>query len=608
MKTIERMDKGLHVFYTSQNLNGAYLNNDGVGKFQAFCDEQSYGTDDVREELAEEEEKYNNCGVLEFDQNFPHKTIRKERNPNQVLFTILKCLFEQEDIPKSGDWFDKFYPLNSPQNIPNNLALSDVDDAKEEENSNDTHVTYSTPLSALSGKRDPSQKKYFLDQCIFTVAKDAFTFATYIDQQKLVVFFQGEPTVTSGNGPHDRRRAHIVECDFDKKNIAKKSFAWNPYARTLYIGKESGGVAGPNTYLICAKQQQGSIPVSVNMASNEKVKYRTKKPKPSPFLESFLAYINPQENRTYSILWERIPDGDDDDDDDDAFLVFTIRNLEEREAKPLQVKADKLKKERDKCNSLHLKAIMGYHNKEFCYYTIIMLVEIEFGSQAKQLALFKRRFFEIKVKDKYREIKSLKSEDPLWIYMDSCLLYRTQLNGTILQIAYDVSKKVSHMSKDQLLVQVDCYQTKENIFTLSSSINIILPQRVDYLKKSNFAFTPNEDTIVVRVDGSSYHVINFRTKSYEKVILQPTGSVHKKHNPVTLRMDRVDWSMDLVGSAQIEKRLILCFRQRCCSKHRVIAQSRENHCVDFFKVTIDPTKPLANKLKEGSKDNTYVVE
>lgn len=125
--TIEKMDKQLHQYYSW--LGVPYINQEGVGKFQEFCDHNGFDTDNIEDEL---DGDMNNCQLLEFDAYFP-SDLQDEDAKKEELFNFLK---ECKDVNIDGIQDELDGDIDDSQLLELNLYFpSDLEDedAKKEE-------------------------------------------------------------------------------------------------------------------------------------------------------------------------------------------------------------------------------------------------------------------------------------------------------------------------------------------------------------------------------------------------------------------------------------------------------------------------------------------
>lgn len=94
------MDKGLEEYYKSIEVN--YFNDEGVGKFWEFCDENGFDDEDLEEELENDPE---DCMILEFDENFP----------------LEKALYYEHELLTFG--YIRRYLINNDQQIDFEIPL-----------------------------------------------------------------------------------------------------------------------------------------------------------------------------------------------------------------------------------------------------------------------------------------------------------------------------------------------------------------------------------------------------------------------------------------------------------------------------------------------------
>ena len=79
----KQVDKGLERYYGHKNTD--YLDDEGVGKFAQWCEENGYDTDTIAEEFNYPPE---DTSIVEYDDNFPSNKIGQEKI--QHIFNIFK--------------------------------------------------------------------------------------------------------------------------------------------------------------------------------------------------------------------------------------------------------------------------------------------------------------------------------------------------------------------------------------------------------------------------------------------------------------------------------------------------------------------------------------
>lgn len=91
MGTIERIDARLCQYHKENFSSSKYVDNNGIGKFQKFCDDNGYDSEAVRDELAADAD-IEDCQLVEFDDNFPCK-LKHPDDKKKEIFNLQKgCL------------------------------------------------------------------------------------------------------------------------------------------------------------------------------------------------------------------------------------------------------------------------------------------------------------------------------------------------------------------------------------------------------------------------------------------------------------------------------------------------------------------------------------
>eukprot|EP01084_Bolivina_argentea_P302259 521706_1 len=81
--SIKKIDAGLSRYYKLWQRD--YFDDEFIGKFEAACEEDGFGEEDIQEELQTSAEE---CMVLDFDDNFPGV---KNNNLESIFTVIKKC-------------------------------------------------------------------------------------------------------------------------------------------------------------------------------------------------------------------------------------------------------------------------------------------------------------------------------------------------------------------------------------------------------------------------------------------------------------------------------------------------------------------------------------
>ena len=154
------LDKALHQHYI-QHKRDDYIDNDGIGLFLHFLQEQDYGTDEIEDELDDDIE---DCGLLEFDPNFPMTSTATDSR--QVIFELLNSYRQKHNAQKcamSNCTLNHSDPNNSSRTLftPRFVSNSDhidtslaVCDSMTLENLSNGHL--SPKYSRCSDKSDSS--------------------------------------------------------------------------------------------------------------------------------------------------------------------------------------------------------------------------------------------------------------------------------------------------------------------------------------------------------------------------------------------------------------------------------------------------------------------
>eukprot|EP01084_Bolivina_argentea_P214191 363677_1 len=81
---IQFIDEGIAMYY--QHVGSSdYFDIDGIGKFQRFCDDNGYDSDNIDEELDNAQDSM----LVEFDDNFPLHTTMEDDERNEFIFNII---------------------------------------------------------------------------------------------------------------------------------------------------------------------------------------------------------------------------------------------------------------------------------------------------------------------------------------------------------------------------------------------------------------------------------------------------------------------------------------------------------------------------------------
>ena len=141
-RTIKRIDNGLRRYYGHKNI--PYENEEGIGKFMAWVDENGYNTEAIEEELRIGPDE---AAIVDFDDDFPTDNIGDETN--KQIFGIIAACYRDPDafinssylsISVSDDNRDKI-PYSVAQLVDNGgeLAMGEISDAESsDENTADT--------------------------------------------------------------------------------------------------------------------------------------------------------------------------------------------------------------------------------------------------------------------------------------------------------------------------------------------------------------------------------------------------------------------------------------------------------------------------------------
>ena len=93
-KLVNQMDSCMERYYNQ--LNKQYKNNEtGLGKLKEFCQVNEFRDDTVKEEM--EVTDYDDCYLVDFDEDFPFADNHKPDNRNEQIFEILKRCYEDPE-------------------------------------------------------------------------------------------------------------------------------------------------------------------------------------------------------------------------------------------------------------------------------------------------------------------------------------------------------------------------------------------------------------------------------------------------------------------------------------------------------------------------------
>eukprot|EP01084_Bolivina_argentea_P314185 544180_1 len=89
MSKVQQIDKALGRYYQTLGAD-SYFNEDGIGIFQAWCDDNGFDDDAVNDEFNENPSE---CSIIDFDENFPlqNDTTDETKRAQQIIKIIQQC-------------------------------------------------------------------------------------------------------------------------------------------------------------------------------------------------------------------------------------------------------------------------------------------------------------------------------------------------------------------------------------------------------------------------------------------------------------------------------------------------------------------------------------
>eukprot|EP01084_Bolivina_argentea_P144613 253677_1 len=95
--SIENICNAVGVYYQWMSRND-YYDADNKGKFSKWCENEGYEDDALEDELQDDNE--DDCGLLDFDDNFPFPLGHlNEQNRNKIKFSILNYCYKHNVPP-----------------------------------------------------------------------------------------------------------------------------------------------------------------------------------------------------------------------------------------------------------------------------------------------------------------------------------------------------------------------------------------------------------------------------------------------------------------------------------------------------------------------------
>eukprot|EP01084_Bolivina_argentea_P082987 150248_1 len=154
--SIQKIDAGLASYYKTHGRDD-YFNDDNIGKFEASCEENGFGEEDIADELETSAEE---CMLLDFDDNFPGV---KEGDLEAIFAIIKQC----HSAGKEATFVE----------IKEKDATIQIEEMK-----------YSRQSYEISNKDEQSIGDQYKNQCpksfLGTIEKDISTFKLMIIGQK----------------------------------------------------------------------------------------------------------------------------------------------------------------------------------------------------------------------------------------------------------------------------------------------------------------------------------------------------------------------------------------------------------------------------------------
>eukprot|EP01084_Bolivina_argentea_P004121 7805_1 len=89
---IRQIDKGLERYYKLLNANYTY--EDERNKFIAFCEDNGFYDEDVKEELKQD---FEDCMLIDMDDDFPFPKDNQPKNRQQAIFDIIMRCYQYKN-------------------------------------------------------------------------------------------------------------------------------------------------------------------------------------------------------------------------------------------------------------------------------------------------------------------------------------------------------------------------------------------------------------------------------------------------------------------------------------------------------------------------------
>eukprot|EP01084_Bolivina_argentea_P314184 544177_1 len=125
MSKVQQIDKALGRYYKNLGVDN-YFNEDGIGKFQAWCDDNGFDDEGVNDEF---NENPSDCTIIDFDENFPlrNKTNDETETAQQIINIIQQCY---NDASAFSSKFTKIFPQMS-KNFFDIDSTKDIEEVKQ---------------------------------------------------------------------------------------------------------------------------------------------------------------------------------------------------------------------------------------------------------------------------------------------------------------------------------------------------------------------------------------------------------------------------------------------------------------------------------------------
>eukprot|EP01083_Nonionella_stella_P239053 837135_1 len=153
--SIKQIDTCLKRYYKYKNV--VYENSDGMGKFEAWCEENEYDTEAITEEFQQQPAE---IAFIDFDENFPTTSTDDKDKINEIFKVLYACykepaaFFDSADLPNEYTNMEYTQLERAKQQSLHDQSNNTINNTMSTRELNDPHISFVPTSKTFTNSKD----------------------------------------------------------------------------------------------------------------------------------------------------------------------------------------------------------------------------------------------------------------------------------------------------------------------------------------------------------------------------------------------------------------------------------------------------------------------